>query len=31
MQLVPITDREDKEENYGYARYLQARQIGTED
>lgn len=31
LRLVPITDRGGQEENYGYARYLQARQVGTED
>jgi type VI secretion system protein ImpA len=31
MHLVPITAREGKEENYSFARYLQARRIGTED
>jgi type VI secretion system protein ImpA len=31
MQQVPITARDGKEVNYSYARYLQARRIGTED
>ncbi|MGD0135636.1 MAG: type VI secretion system protein TssA [Bryobacteraceae bacterium] len=31
MHLIPITARDGKDENYSYARYLQARRIGTED
>jgi type VI secretion system protein ImpA len=31
MHLVPITARGGKDENYSFARYLQARRIGTED
>jgi len=31
MHLVPITARDSKEENYSFARYLQACRIGTED
>jgi type VI secretion system protein ImpA len=31
MHLVPITARDGKDENYSFARYLQARRIGTED
>jgi type VI secretion system protein ImpA len=31
LRLVPITDRGGREENYSFARYLQARRIGTED
>jgi hypothetical protein len=31
IRLVPITARDGKEENYSFARYLQARRIGTED
>ncbi len=31
LRLVTITDRGGREENYSFARYLQARRIGTED
>jgi hypothetical protein len=31
MHLIPLTARDGKDENYSYARYLQARRIGTED
>jgi type VI secretion system ImpA family protein len=31
LRIVPITSRDGKEENYSFARYLQARRIGTED
>jgi type VI secretion system protein ImpA len=31
LQLIPITARDGKEENYSFARYLQARRIGRED
>ncbi len=31
LRTVPITARDGKEENYSFARYLQARRIGTED
>jgi type VI secretion system protein ImpA len=31
LYQVPITERGGKEENYSFARYLQARRIGTED
>lgn len=31
LHQVPITARDGKDENYNFARYLQARRIGTED
>jgi len=31
LRTVPITGRDGKEENFSFARYLQARRIGTED
>lgn len=31
LRLVPVTNRGGQEEDYSYARYLQARQVGTED
>ena len=31
MHLVPLTARDGKDQNYSFARYLQARRIGTED
>ena len=31
IRIVPITARDGKEENFSFARYLQARRIGTED
>jgi len=31
LRTVPITSRDGKEENFSFARYLQARRIGTED
>jgi type VI secretion system protein ImpA len=31
IRTVPITARDSKEENFSFARYLQARRIGTED
>ena len=31
VNQVPITSRDGREENYSFARYLQARRIGTEE
>ncbi len=31
LRTVPITSRDGKDENFSFARYLQARRIGTED
>jgi type VI secretion system protein ImpA len=31
LRTVPVTGRDGKEENFSFARYLQARRIGTED
>jgi hypothetical protein len=31
MRVVPITARGNREENYSFSRYLQARQMGTEE
>ncbi len=31
MYLAPVTARDGKEQNYSFSRYLQARDVGTED
>jgi type VI secretion system protein ImpA len=31
IQMVPITARADKGENYGYSRFLEAQRVGTEE